>query len=357
MGIYILLLFIAVISLSFSPKVQTTIGYLLLIICMVMVGLRTEDVGTDTWRYCAYALDSGFEERFGSVYVIMQHLCKSITNSPNAFLTLMSILTYGPLCWVLKKKSPNVLFSALIFIIASAGFFLETFNISREMISASFCLLVVFYFEKDKIKIALFFLIVAFLFHPYAIFIAPFLFVKRIEFKYVYVIVALCVSLIIGLSGILDSIMSILQFFLASLSSDDGVLYQILKYADRDVGSGWNIVGKLAHLLPTIVMVVLTYTSENSQSLFYKFFVIGAVILNIFVDIVYCERIATFFTISEIIAVPLAFYGQTPVRDTRRSYLIILMILTMLLYVYNINFLNGYTYNNTPVPYKSILTN
>ena len=354
MAIYLILLLAVVLNLLLTRRSQKRSNFIIILFLLLMVGLRTESVGTDTWRYFLYVDDATIDARFGPLYSVLRFFCSRIGESPNIFLVLLSALTYLPLLWFINKRSNNPAISIFVFMVASTGFFLETFNLVREMLSVVMCLLVTYFYETRQFKYMVLFMVIAFLAHPYSIFFFPFLLIDKINLSFGKVVLGVTISAVVGISGLLDIIMGVLQSFLAMVSNDESLLYQVAKYGERDIASEWNIVGKLSHILPTSIMVVISYCNENSRSIYYKLFFVGAIILNLFIATVYCERISAFFTIAEIIAVPCALCGHYSFKYMRQLLVAFLCITTMY-YVYTLNTLRNVQVHNTPVPYESIL--
>lgn len=354
MAIYLILLLTVALNLLLPRRTQKRTNFCIILFLLFMVGLRAESVGTDTWRYFLYVSDDTVESRFGPLYVALRFLCARVGNSPSIFLTLLSALTYLPLLWFINKRSINPALSIFVFMVASTGFFLETFNLVREMLSVVLCLFVTYFYETKQFKYMILFMVIAFFAHPYSFFFFPFLLIDRINLSFTKVVLGVIISAVIGISGLLDFIMGVLQSFLAIVSNDESLLYQLAKYGEREIASDWNFVGKLSHILPTSIMVVISYCNENSKSIYYKLFFVGAIVLNLFIATVYCERISAFFTIAEIIAVPSAIYGHYSFKHIRQL-LVAFLCITAMYYVFTIKTLGSVREHNTPVPYESII--
>ena len=76
---------------------------------------------------------------------------------------------------------------------------------------------------------------------------------------------------------------------------------------------------------------------------------LGCVVTNIFVSVIFCERIASTYTIAQLLAVPYIYKTSTTFS---KKIITLLLIGTALLYVYN---LKGYSNLSDWTPYHSII--
>lgn len=350
---YIVLLIITfAIAWFYKGEKEGRYASLLLFAMMVMCGLRGYTVGTDTHNYVACYVNSDMEERFGFFYVYLMQICQKIGDSPTIFLMAMALLTYLPIIYIVNKRPQGSLLVAYCYLASSSMFFFETFNLSREMISISWILLFMFFMEEDKKKLALISIIIAVLTHKYAIISIPFVLFKKYELKKTYVVAGLMISAVVGMSGILDSITNTLLFISGTLG--DGEFFSdFVKYATRDISSDWNIVGQLSHILPLSTLTFLCYTEDNKNDLFYKCLFWGTIILNLFVSVKYCERLASVLTISQILVVPTVLLSTK--GSTQNMLIKILLAMFAGLYIYQLFVMGRVVQFDSVVPYSTFL--
>lgn len=80
--------------------------------------------------------------------------------------------------------------------------------------------------------------------------------------------------------------------------------------------------------------------------------VCGCLLMNLFTSVAFCERLASTFTIAQILAVPVIYSYSS---KKRKKLIMILLIMTAALYVYE---LKGYSTNKELwIPYHTFLTN
>ncbi len=323
---------------------------------MVMCGLRGYDCGADTHSYWNYSLGGYAGESFGFIYPILRNIAALVSPLPTAFLMLMAFLTYIPILIIILRESSSPALSVLMFTISGAWFFLESFNISRQMIAVAFILYSAVVLSKNNLTISFLFFFIAFIFHPYSIIYLPFFLLYNKKLSYYNIIVLLCGSMIIGLVGSLG----IVEFFIQVLASLTGgssneTIAHLSKYGEYEIMSSFSLVGKLSHMLPPTIMCLILYSKFSSSNLYYKMYAYGCAILNICISVSFCERIAAMYTIAIVLALPM---GMKYISRSRRNYLLLLIIFMLILYLYNINSMNYqslYLHAKYPVPYLMFL--
>ncbi|MCQ2193560.1 MAG: EpsG family protein [Paludibacteraceae bacterium] len=359
MELYFIIPFLLVIGWIREAKgkdVSLPIVYLLTFM-MLMCGFRDTFVGTDTERYMEFATTTGGETRFGLFYEFLRDLGQRLGNSPSIYLMELAILTYIPLTYFVKRESLSPALTVLLYVIATPGFFLETFNISRQALSIIYCLGAMIFIEKKDYKLASFFSLLAVIFHQFNILFPLFIWINSVGISKRTVYVLLAFSMIIGLTGIaeyLNLFFMQLEFLSGFGASSEEFLAVFTNFSDREIMNDNNLTGQLSQILPVTALCVLSYTNKETLSFYYKCFFIGAVITNLFVTTEYGARLASSLTIGLIFAVPIAI---KELSATKKYLLTFLIVLIGLMYVRNIFILNTYTIKETPVPYKCILYN
>ena len=349
----IMLIIISFFLLFYKGRKKSKVTWCLMMLLMMMCGLRGETVGTDTHNYISYYLGYSDVDRFGIFYNLLSQGVSLVYNDEHAFLMAMAVLTYIPLAYVITTRSTKPLLSVYMFLCASALFFLETMNLSRESIAIAWLMMFMVFWEEDKKKSALICLTIAFFAHKYAIIIIPFLLLEKLVLTERGVIFAIIGSAAIGLIGILDHITNFLVF-LSGQIADSEFYYDYIKYASREIGSDWNIVGQLSHILPISALTYLCYCDDTKDTYLYKCLLVGTIMLNLFVSVKYCERLSSFFTISQIIVVPVALYSRSNSKR-KRFCLIGLLFLLALLFIYQLNVFSRVVGLDTVVPYTTCL--
>jgi len=354
MFIYLFLIFISAIFTIANRKRQVYISVALMAFMMLMCGLRGEYVGTDTTNYMGYVYGSYLGRSFGFVYEFLRFISLSIGGNPSIFLMLMAILTYVPLALLIAKESKAPVLSVLLYMVATGLFFLETFNIARQSIAIVYVAWAAFFLVRKNYIWSLVFFAISFCFHPYVFPFAIMYGLCRVDAKELLVRGALIISFIIGLIGVLDQINEMLELMYVLTEGSESVLVEHLgKYSDWDSTANFSLIGKMSHMMPITLLCWFTYDKRHStDDIYYKMMLVGAVVTNLFVSVQFCERIASTFTLAQILAVPsaLEYLGRT-----RREWVMLLLVAITALYIYNLRSMGmaNNIYRDYPVPYKT----
>ena len=350
---YVYVMLVALFCCLLPYQVQKRTSVILFLFMMLMCGFRAYDVGVDTHNYVDYARLSDISRyKFGPVYPLLKQIAVLFPNNETTFLMLMAILTYFPLMYISFKFSDYPALSVLMYIIPVGIFFNESFNIARQSIAIIYVLLATVMVERQRKKSALGLIVIAFLFHPYTFISIVVIFLDKLRLTRGRVNVLLLVSVIIGLIGTLSGIQEFLNILMIATQDNSSELVAKLgKYGDGyDIESGFSVVGQLSHILPLLGLCVLGANEESLNNTYYKMMFIGCVMTNIFVSVIFCERIASTYTIAQLLAVPYIY--KTSTVFTRRLILL-LIIGTAFLYVYN---LKDYSHLPDWTPYHSVFS-
>ena len=330
-GVLVLAAFVC--CLSFEEQRKASV--FLILFMMLMCGLRAHDVGVDTPNYVAYAVKSDVDDyKFGPIFLILKSISEIFGDDGSVFLMIMALLTYVPLVYVVAEKSPYPGLTVLMYIIPVAIFFNESFNIARQSIGIVYILLAAIMIDEGKIYQSIPLIILSFFFHPYTIIFAIFPFLNKIVLTEKVVIISLGVSILIGLVGSLSGIQSFLNLLMTyTMDSSSDLVTKFAKYADYDIEANFSLVGQLSHMLPLSALCFLGMNEYTLENTFYKMMFYGCILTNVTVSVIFCERIASTFTIAQLLAVPYIFYYQS---DMMRKLVVSLLVATALLYVYNL---------------------
>ncbi len=351
--IYVYVMLFAAFCCLLPRNIQQPVSILLLLFMMLMCGFRAYDVGADTHNYVEYAQSVDVDEyTWGPMYLILKQISDLYENNGTAFLMIMAILTYIPLIFVTALYSDYPALSVLMYIIPVGIFFNESFNIARQSIAIIYVLIAAVMVEINKKSLAIGLIILAFVFHPYTFISVGILFLDKLRLTYVRVGIILFLSAIIGMIGTLSGIQDLLNLLmLATMDSSSDLVTKLGKYGDGyDIEAGFSIIGQLSHILPMLALCILGANEKSLKNTYYKMMLVGCVITNLFVSVIFCERIASTYTIAQLLAVPYVYKTST---ETRRALIVLLIVVTALLYVYN---LKDYSTLIEWTPYHSIFS-
>jgi hypothetical protein len=304
---------------------------------MILCAIRGYDVGRDTPNYVEAAMNTySYNSTWGPIYYILIKFSQFFSNPATIFLCLMAALTYIPLIVVVRSKSVLPALSVLMYIIPTAAFFYESFNLARQSIAIVYILLAAIFLKDKKIKLSIVMTLIAFFFHPYTIFFSIFYLISKIKFTKSLVNTLVYGSMIIGLLGtitVIQDTLSLMSFLFEDTSS--AMLTKFSKYGNDsyNIISNYSVIGQLSHILPLSAMCLLGINKKTEDDVLFKVMVCGCVVTNLFVSVIFCERIASTFSIAQFLAVPIIFSTSTKIK---RQSMIVLLIFTAFLYVYNL---------------------
>ncbi|WP_028911865.1 EpsG family protein [Prevotella sp. MA2016] len=347
----------ATIVICFLSEKKQRVGVIVLGgIMMLLCGLRANTVGADTdgyFRFADFATSEESSERFGILYLSLRLLC-GIFDNPQVFIFVIALLTFVPLLWLIIKKSPLPAVSLLVFMVASSHYYLECFNIIRQLLSVVFVYLFIYYYFQKKYLWACCFLILAFLAHKFAFFVIlvlPFL-RRRIPFPVILCLIT--ISVILGYIGTLD----FLTEFLVGLSSyGSESAYNVASLGNyvniHELNSKWSAAEVLSHWFPVTVVCIFGYRKSKASNLYnmlYNMLFVGAIITNLLMSNVYCDRIASYFTVSQIFIVANCLSKGLTISKVAITFVIFFYVLFYMytLYIQNLDI----DFVDNVMPYK-----
>lgn len=321
----------------------------LALLMFLLCALRGIDVGIDTSHYFD-SFNAGVSRYIEVGYWIIRRVSIWCGNSFQIFITLFACASLLPLYKMLKRTSVNVSFSLLIYLSFSNYYYPEVFNTIRATSAIAFFVLALSYWDVESYRKSLSLFVIACLFHVSALIATAVVLcvtvIKKIPRTICYITVI--ASMVFGFvfqTGFSEYSYS-LSLWLGNISGDFTDYYSkhLMELNETD----FNSIGTLANMLPFTLFSLFLYDEKNSTSCFYKLFVIGTALSNIFISISLIYRITMFFTILLIVVLPntLKRLKQTP------KYIVKVLILFMLLwYIYK---LFGTSSDNMAgiIPYK-----
>lgn len=382
MEYYLILLLLSIVGLFLSYNKQKTLSILMIIFMSGICCLRGVDVGTDTITYMNFSMGHD-TDGFGPLYSLFAFFAQLTPFPPTVFLTIISILTYIPLLIICSKYSKMPCLTLFLFMSTTAIYFLETFNICRQALAIMYVLLAIiqydekgneneFYtirqihnvktgkgniykktsFSNKTISISL--LCFAFIAHPYTILIAPLFILKNINLTRDKMMLYIVISVFLGLfvsEYVMTFLISILSMLFGGSSSY--LLSHLTKYTTYDYSSEYTFIGRVAHILPYIFLLLFTYRKEYANTLIYKMMFWGFVLLSISLSSIFSERIACTYTIAIIVALPNIYFSLT-----KRQKMYTFLVFAYLVYRYISDMqVMALSNLNYPVPYKFIFEN
>lgn len=343
--IFFTVLWFLLFVLGLSPlKNERGIFLFFLLLFSILVGFRDTTVGADTSTYLGiYNMigNSGYmgypEPLYGYLNYFMYVMGFSFNLSQWIFSLIQVLIIY----YVVVNNSKNYIFS--LFVLYSMYFVFYSMNVTRQILSVSVVLLAYHFLNKGGVLNFFILVVFASLFHASAIiasfgYLAKVINLKNIQFVY---------CLILG-SFLLG------YFFFSSEVVTGFIGVKYIGYFE-DSGNGLRNVDRknLAALLSFFWIVLFAFMSyisdkKTKHTLWYQLYIIGIVILNVFMQLELGLRLAFFFSVVQIVLFPL-FWKRSIVFSKEITYLIIALFSGIFFFVFLLN-------NSASIlPYRNIL--
>ena len=307
---------------------------LLFFVMLRLCALRSVEVGVDTSHY--YIMFSSGTSRFVEFgYWLIRHISSMFGNSFQMFLALYAIVSLYPLYKMLGRESVNVSFSLLIYLSFSNYFYPEVFNVIRATAAIAFFCIALSYWVANRNKFALLLFVMSCLFHITAgvaivIFICS-QFIKWLprQITYIIIIASFIFGVIFqtGFSAYAES----LSYWMEDFSGDITGYYS--HHLNDFLETNFNIVGTLSNTLPFTLFAILLYDERNSTNIFYKLFIIGVVLSNVFISVTLVYRITMFLSVFLIVVLPNTYRR---ISNPHKLILRCLILFMLMWYVYKL---------------------
>ena len=290
--IFVGLLFL-VMKIDISVQVRLA---LMTIVVLVFTCLRY-DIGYDYAGYKRIAEGLNVDE-FDRVELFDKALLSiaMAVNHYQFFFIAASLLTYLPLSWFCLKNSRDPELSFLVYIFYPF-MFLESMSSVRNYIAFSIVLIALSMIIQKRIKIAVFWIIIAFGFHLSALFALLLIPVYKIKLNKMFLWG-------IWMSSFLLTV--VLEKYLANVESGNPLIALFLQYIDAKQQGG-QIFTYLINFICLGVLLLwdrLKIQKEENEGLMRLFFV-GVCVWNILAfDIVTRSRLSMYFILSLLLLVP-----------------------------------------------------
>ncbi len=305
------------------------VGNLLVVILILLVGLRGITVGEDTANYVNGYL-YGMSDRMEPFFKFFSTFCKKHAFHVNTYLTLIAVMSIYPLWRFIKKESRNPGYSLLIYLTFSIMFYFQTFNTVRACFAIVFIFWGCFYLSKHRNKSA----ILCFSFVPMIhyssllilLIILSVYFIHR--FSYRFVLCSILLSIILGFA--IDYLVSeylILLGLAISQFSGEAAIGNYVQLLSESNEASMGMIGMLSNMLPFSIFAILMYNRENAQSLYYKLYVIGTIIANLFISTPLFYRVSMFFQLFIVVLYPNAFSVGSKQKKYILGGLTVLMVM------------------------------
>lgn len=312
--------------------------FLMAVVAIVFVGLRTSYNDTETYRYSYELMPTGMgnilnlDLSLGSNpgFNILNTILKTIGFSTQDFLMIYAAVTVGIYFWFVRKYSDNIWLSVFLFF--TMGCYTFTMAAIKQCVAVAFCLVGIDRLLREKKISFVFWILLASTFHPYSLMylIAPFLMFKPWTNK-TYILLAVFGLIGLGIQPLLGTVVDITTML--------GEEYDAATFT----GEGINIFRLAVVWVPVIVsFFVRKYLREantKKDNLILNLTILNAEIMfiGLFGTANYFGRLANYFLIFQALCLPHLFNGFT---TGSKRIITFLCVFCFLLYFYYANVIN-----------------
>lgn len=195
MGIYIFILFFIIFSSIIyeflirkydKKNVLKVLFFIDSAILIIFQCIRGFDIGTDVKNYLKffdsaqiYGLRFIDGHRFELGFKMFTYYFTKISTNKSLYLSVISIFSLGPLCYMIYKNSKQPFFSLMLYI--CLNFYAFTFSGLRQSIALAFVYISYFCIKNRNLKLFTLLIIIAGLFHKTAFVFLPAYFLYKIK--------------------------------------------------------------------------------------------------------------------------------------------------------------------------------
>lgn len=321
---YFIFLVIAVLIFHFEkkgPKIGFAAVLTILSMC-VFAALRDMSVGTDTGSYVrafqsfVFPKYHNFKEFITDEpgYVIIQYLCKLVTNKYWFYLAVVALISYSCIIVAIKKLSLNPVLSLFIFI--TLGYYTFPFNAARQGIALSIYVLAIPYIINKSFFKYVLIVLLASLFHKTAIVALPLYFFFNLKYSWKTIVIVLIGSILV--SAFLPTLLS----YGTSIDSRYAI-YQ-------DSGDGGELL-TLFYVILSLFFIcaraIVSSDGKNVYDVYLNMLLCGSTIYTVVIlsdSYIELTRFAAYFQIASIFLWPELFNSNKKVVSVAFMYICII---------------------------------
>ena len=324
--------FLVLSLLPFTLKAEKYIAYqkfffyALLISIVVITGLRSQYVGTDSLPYFLsfselnhMTFTEAYNTRFDAGYVALVRLVGYLSLSPYVFFFVTSILSFSIAFFFLRKYSSCVFLSILIF-------FCLKYALFSGVIRQSLALCILFcgipYLLKGKNIYFILFVVLATLFHESAFVGISFLILNKIKFNKRTFIIFILTAIVLAFFN------NIIWFVIEKLHIDAYAVYATSRY---NVAGSNVFVDFVIRVLPGLLVLALTQDVQKiplskEENFFYMVCLTYIGVSIIAMSSLIFDRLGFYYSFSVPIVASYIFSSMKIGFQTKKIYAIILLI-------------------------------
>lgn len=329
--IYIVLItFILLLSYFSNKKNENAFYYIGFSCIFIIIAFRDYEIGAnDTYNYVRYF--TGMQKyydvdgivEFEKGFLIYNSIVKNITTTGYGYIIINTIVSLSSVFLLIKLYSENKALSLLYFFLPIGSLYTLYFITLRQTLGMSFFLFgLILYLKNVKYKnfIFLLFSITGYFFHTsIVLMIVFFLLLNRVSINRKNYVISIVVSFIVGILGLLDNLMFLLNIF----NIFDSVVGRLITYADSEFSiEKFSLVA----ITTSIMGILLSFTASEKKfnTIFVKLFLVGIVLQNIFFKFIEIYRLAGLFTIFGLVCCTFIDFNKVKLNKLDKLRILVL---------------------------------
>lgn len=329
------LLFIGIVGilliLSILFKKNKFVFIVLALLFILLSAFRGLEVGTDVLNYkqiFGQILSSGYNVAIEPLWIALNYTSYNLGFGFRGIIVVSALLTLLPIFFVIFKESRNPILSLFFYYVLYIYFF--SFNGIRQAIAISIVFLGFYFLKEQKIIPFVVTVIIASFFHISALVCLVVLLIRFIPQKNIIYISIVLVSWVVGLT-VAD------KLFLWAM-----YVFNYTSYQTAELG---NIIGNaLFQGVLSMFFIFCLYTVKDKTNLYFNIFFIAVVFSNLLARVPHGNRIFLYFSIIQVLFLPILFYQNK--LQQKMSIRTVIILYGMLMFYYKFGFHGIFPYQN-----------
>lgn len=310
------------------------IVYVILVAALIIIAGFRYYSGYDFGNYSSMYYGSMLGERFDGVekaYYYLNRMFNSFTDSPQAIIFTMSLVTLAIKAVVLRKASNKYLFG--IFIYVCMFYFVYDMGQIRSSLAAAFGAVAIYLSVKEKKKIAIIFIILAAVFHTSAIILLLVLFVKGKKHNAIKLAVIYILCFLLGRFVSLHSLGIFAQHHIGGALGKKIYMYTVYHGFAQKIGISLTLIFDLVVIIIALVVRKVYSVKDKYYNMIFNIYFIGVCIYLLFNNyFVIGVRLSNYFKLVLVVFIPMIISKVPNKRIRALMVMFFVVVLTLMAY-------------------------
>lgn len=314
MLIYITIFLFLFLGVFLKPRKQYIYLLISFLVLFFLSAFRDVNIGTDTSSYALLfkRVESGHtlhRQEIGWYY--FNKLIIYLGGNFQWVLISSTLLTLCPVFLVVRKYSLNPMLS--IFLFFAFYIYLQSFNITRQVVSVSLIFGSLPFLIERKHKYYLIGVFASGLIHITAFLCLPLIYIKKISYHRIWWVLIVLTSLIFG--ALLSNIL------LPKIAGILGYSHYLSRFDSGDAEAG-------LFLLLTNIFALFLIVTSSKKSIYLQLFFVYIIFYNVVASVPFAYRLVYYFSIVQLLFLPYYIY-HNKLKHRYAALFIILVYATL----------------------------